>query len=74
MLTDTEQKILDILKTRHVITKGELVMQLSKKGLNNNSVNVERLTQMGYIDKVESLGTCIVLTQKGLRAIEGNGG
>lgn len=31
---------------------------------------IQRLSNMGYIQKVESLGTCFVITQEGARALK----
>ena len=70
MLSETEEKILDILKGKHLITKHELVKHLQKEEWDGTQVNVDRLMDMGYIDKIESLGTCLVITQKGIRFLE----
>lgn len=70
MLTEMDLKILNILKIRHLITKSELIIQLNREGINGNLANIEKLTDMGYVDRVESLGTCIVITQKGMRVLE----
>jgi len=72
MLSETDMKILDILKGRHLITKSELNGLLRKEDWNGGQVSVDRLMEMGYIDKVESLGTCLVITQKGIRLLEHN--
>ncbi|MBU0898214.1 MAG: winged helix DNA-binding protein [Nanoarchaeota archaeon] len=70
MLTEMDLKILNILKIRHLITKSELIMQLNREGINGNLANIEKLTDMGYVERVESLGTCLVITQKGMRILE----
>ncbi|MFH1444984.1 MAG: hypothetical protein ABIF08_00715 [Nanoarchaeota archaeon] len=70
MLSETEEQILAILKGKHLITKHELVTRLQRENGNSTQVNVERLIDMGYVDKVESLGTCLVITQKGIRLLE----
>ena len=71
MLTETEKKILDLLKERHLITKEEVNRILGMQG-NGASISFSRLIQMGYVEKVESLGTCFVITQDGIRALKGD--
>ena len=68
MLTESERKILDIIAAQQLITKGELKIKLGKE--NGGDVGLQRLKEMGYIDTVESLGNCFVITQSGLRAVQ----
>ena len=70
MLSESERKIMEIMSRQLLITKGELVMQLEKEKLNGADVSLNKLKNMGYVDKVESLGTCFVLTQAGHRALK----
>ncbi len=70
MLTDTDKKILEILSKQLLITKGELVTQLSSHNLDGAEMSINRLRELGYIEKVESLGTCFVITQKGMRVLK----
>ncbi len=69
MLSDVERRILELLSKQLLITKGELVIQLNRERHNGSDISIHRLREMGYIDKVESLGTCLVITQKGMRAL-----
>jgi len=69
MLSESEKKIMEILSKQLLITKGELIMQLEKEKLDGADVSLNKLRSMGYIEKVESLGTCYVLTQAGQRAL-----
>lgn len=69
MLTDIEREILNIMSNQLLITKTELAIKLSKES-NGINVCIDRLREMGLIDKVESLGICYVITQKGIRAIK----
>ena len=71
MLSDTEKKILELLSRQLLITKGELMIQMNREKHNGSDVSINRLREMGYIDRVESLGTCLVITQKGMRALQG---
>ena len=70
MLSESERKIMEILSKQLLITKGELMMQLEKEKLNGAETSLGRLRNMGYVEKVESLGTCFVLTQSGQRALK----
>lgn len=68
MLSDTERKILEIMSKQLLINKGELVSRLEQAGINGTGLNLGKLLEMGYVEKVESLGVCYVLTQAGQRA------
>jgi len=68
MLTPVENDVLKILSKRQLVTKSELVIQLG--GGNGISTAVQRLKDMGYIDSVESLGNCLVITQAGIRNLK----
>lgn len=69
MLSDVEKRVLELLSRQLLITKGELIVQLNSEKHNGSDISIHRLREMGYIDKIESLGTCIVITQKGMRAL-----
>ncbi len=71
MLSEVEQKILDLISKRHLVTKGEIADLLQRNACNGTESSVSRLTEMGYMDRVESLGTCFVITQKGIRFTKG---
>jgi hypothetical protein len=70
MLSDVDRKILEMLSRQLLVTKGELILQLNREKHNGTDISIGRLRDMGYIDKVESLGTCLVITQKGMRALK----
>ncbi len=73
MLSDTDKRILEILAKQQLVTKAELARMLGKDSYDGTHANVSRLMEMGYVDKVESLGTCLVITQKGMRMVNGEG-
>ncbi len=52
-----------------LLTKSELAVQLQKENYDGAEVVLQRLRELGYIDKIESMGNCIVITQKGLKAM-----
>lgn len=68
MLSDTERKVLEIMSKQLLINKGELISKLEQSGVNGTGLNLGKLLEMGYVEKVESLGVCYVLTQSGQRA------
>jgi hypothetical protein len=70
MLTMVENEILNIMSKRQLITKSELAIQLQKDNHNGVENAVQRLKDMGYIDTVESLGNCLVITQSGIRTLK----
>ncbi len=71
MLSETERKVLEIMSKQLLINKGELVSKLEQSGINGSGLNLGKLLEMGYVEKVESLGICYVLTQAGQRAAKG---
>lgn len=71
MLTEQEKRILEIVSKQLLITKGEIMSLLNKEKVNGTDLMLQRLRDAGYIDKIESLGTCFVVTQKGIRAVQG---
>jgi len=70
MLTDQDKKVLEVVSRQLLITKGEIMSFLNKERMNGTDTMLQRLRDAGYIDKVESLGTCFVITQKGIRAMQ----
>ena len=72
MMSDVERKILELASKNLLITKEEIARSLNRNDYNGTSTSVSRLQQMGFIDKVESLGTSFVITQKGIRAANGS--
>lgn len=71
MLTEQEKRILEIVSKQLLITKGEIMSLLNKEKVNGTDLMLQRLRDASYIDKIESLGTCFVVTQKGIRAVQG---
>lgn len=70
MLSDVERRILEIMSQKLLTTKHELSVELSRERYDGTDVSVERLREMGFVDKVESLGNCLVITQSGLRQLK----
>ena len=57
-----------------LLRKAEIASIANLADINGVDVTIGRLSEMGYVDKVESLGLCYVITQKGLRLIKENNG
>lgn len=70
MMSDAERRILELASKNLLITKEEITRFLNKSDYNGTDVSVSRLQELGYLDKVESLGTSFVITQKGIRAMK----
>ncbi len=68
MVSDVERKILELASKNLLITKEEITRFLNRDDYNGTDVSVGRLRELGYLEKVESLGTSFVITQKGIRA------
>ncbi len=71
MMSDVERKILELASKNLLITKEEITRFLNMNDYNGTDTNMGRLRELGYLDKVESLGTSFVITQKGIRAANG---
>ena len=71
-LSETDKKVLRVMSDRLLVTKGELATALKKelKDVSSSDVSIQRLKDMGYVDAVESMGNCYVVTQKGMRALK----
>ena len=70
MLSEQEKRVLGVVSKQLLITKGEIMNLLNKEKVNGTDMMLQRLRDSGYIDKVESLSTCFVITQKGIRAMQ----
>jgi len=70
MLSEQERRVLELVSRQLLVTKGEIMSFLNKEKVNGTDVMLQHLRDSGYIDKVESLGTCFVVTQKGIRAMQ----
>jgi len=71
MLNENDKKVLEIISKQQLITKSELAQKVNSGDYSKIQTHVSRLMELGYIEQVESLGTCLVITQKGMRAING---
>ncbi len=56
------------MKGKLLATKGELLSALGRS--DGIDIVMQRLRDMGYVDKVEPLGICYVITQAGMRALK----
>jgi hypothetical protein len=72
MMSEIERKILELAAKNLLLTKEEITRFLNRGDYDGTSVSVNRLQELGYLDKVESLGTAFVITQKGIRAFKGS--
>lgn len=70
MLTENDKRVLETIGKRLLITKGELSEIMKSGDYNGNGTSLQRLKDMGYVEAIESLGTCLVVTQKGIRALK----
>ena len=70
MLSDSERKILEMMSRQLLVTKSEIAAHLGKTVLDGEQYSVNRLVEIGYVEKVESLGVCYVITQAGIRAMK----
>ena len=68
MLSETERKILDVMSKQLLITKAELTRHVGR--YDGVDVHIQRLSDMGLVEKIESLGVAFVITQKGIRALK----
>lgn len=69
MLNQAERQILELMKGKLLATKGELLSAMGRS--DGIDIVIQRLRDMGYVDKVEPLGICYVITQAGMRALRG---
>ena len=74
MLTDLDRRVLQAMSKQLLLRKAEIASIANLADINGVDVTIGRLSEMGYVDKVESLGLCYVITQKGLRLIKENTG
>ena len=69
MLSENDRKILQLMGKNLLMTTGELA-RILKTEYNGSAPSLQRLMEMGYVEKVESIGTALVVTQKGMRALK----
>jgi len=72
MINENEKKILELLNKRHLMTKGEITTTLNGESMDGVEVTMGRLRDRGLIENVQNLGNCIVITKKGIQAINGS--
>ena len=72
MLNEAEKKVIKIMQEKHLLTKMELLSVLKRDSIPGGDRTVQRLKELGYINTVESLGNCLVITPKGLK-VQDNG-
>ncbi len=72
MMSEVERRILELAATNLLVTKDEITRVLNRNEYDGTSVCVGRLEELGFLEKVESLGTVFVITQKGIRASNGS--
>jgi hypothetical protein len=72
MMSDTERKILEFMSKNLLTTTHELSAYLKRERHNGTDIAIQRLKDSGLIEKVESLGTCFVITQKGMKHLRGD--
>ena len=74
MLTDIDMKVLKSMSKQLLLRKSEIASLANLSGSDGADITLSRLMDLGYVEKVESLGMCYVITQKGLRTISENNG
>jgi len=67
-LSEVDKKVLDILAGQLLVNKTELARKIGSNGV---GTSLDKLMGMGFVDKVESLGVCYVITQQGIRSMKG---
>lgn len=70
MLTQIEKYILKVFSERHLLSIGEIESVLKRKREDGVDSALKYLISSGYIQKVESLGNCFIITKKGLKALK----
>ncbi len=73
MLSGTEKQVLEFLQNRLLTTVGEISSHLNKQGqpANGSAASIKKLMDFGYVQALQSMGNCYVITQRGLRALKG---
>jgi hypothetical protein len=68
---DTEKQIFELICRQNLVSKSELISKFKARG--SLETGLARLMDLGFVSKIESLGTCYVATQKGIRTFEASG-
>lgn len=71
MLTEFDRKVLESMSKKLLVKKSEIAASLNLGTSDGIDVTIGRLKDLGYVDKVEALVMSYVITQKGLRALNG---
>lgn len=71
VMGEIEKQIFELICRQLLVNKKELITRFKSTG--GLETSLAKLIDIGYVDKVESLGTCYVATQKGIRVFENNG-
>ena len=74
MLSGTEKQVLEFLQNRLLTTSGEISSYVNKQGQPSNgatAASIKKLMDFGYVQSLQSMGNCYVITQRGLRALKG---
>ena len=74
MLTELDMRVLKAMSKQLLLRKAEIAKIAKLPDTEGVDITIGRLTEMGYVDKVESLGLCYVITQSGIRIIKENNG
>jgi|YelNatPaOPRAMG01_1025707.scaffolds.fasta_scaffold735094_1 hypothetical protein len=71
MLTENERQILEIFSKRLLLRKDEIKKVLAENNINDGSIIIQKLSNLGYLRLVEAVGLpCYTITQEGLRALK----
>jgi len=65
---DKEKEVLEMMSKQLLVTKGELIRKF-EGNYKEAEVCIQKLRDGGLIKPVESIGTALVITQKGLRLV-----
>jgi chromosome segregation and condensation protein ScpB len=66
-MNEIERAILELLSKNLLITKSELYNRFGSDGI---ELALQKLRDGGLIKKVESLGTCFVITKDGIKKVK----
>lgn len=70
MLSGTEKQILEFMQDRLLTTTGEISTHLSQSSNGASAASIKKLMDFGYVQAIQSMGNCYVITQRGLRALK----
>jgi predicted transcriptional regulator len=70
MLTETERFILKVFSERHLLSTNEIASVLKNRSDDGVASTLKDMISDGYLQKVESLGNCFIITKKGIQALK----